>query len=497
MPLVGQRFARDWLVDRMFLQGVQTTLPPLISSRSPTMQATGKTREGRSLPLLNSALLLLNVTFALIWYHRVRSMTSSPPDYIQMVVAWLVSITGLITWLSGIAWGIQYVVNRLRQRPQPKKLTREQMMQKYLPFAVDKVFRPLLHSIAAVITLVVFAGVLGYLAFYVGPAFLPPGGRIIVTPTAPAVPYTRHQKYVYVAVKGTKDQAGGIAVFDERALEVKGRFITLGSRFNDAAPTCIAVAPSKRKLFVTDNAAGLLYVVDEMWDLHTVAVGLSPVCVAVSPDERKAYVTNEQPAPYGTISVIDIDKEVVSHTISGVNCPKDLALSRDGKRIYVTTECGGGHDPLLVVETDTDRVIATIPDVEIGRAPAVSPDGKRLFVARLSQDRSAPKRFLLTVFSTVDHKILNETSFDEEIEAIAVSPDGKYLFVGTGPSVRILSTENVQIQKSEIQTCAVAVRQTATDCWPGAIAMSDNGALYVLRRNGELQFSGLQGLSNP
>jgi DNA-binding beta-propeller fold protein YncE len=215
--------------------------------------------------------------------------------------------------------------------------------------------------------------------------------------------------------------------------------------------------------------------------------------VAVSPDERKAYVTNEQPAPYGTISVIDIDTEVVSHTISGVNCPKDLALSRDGKRIYVTTECGGGHDPLLVIETDTDKVIATIPDVEIGRAPAVSPDGKRLFVARLSQDRLATKKFLLTVFSTVDEKILNETSFDEEIDAIAVSPDGRYLFVGTGPSVRVLSAQNVQLQKSEIQTCGIS----ATDCRPGAIAVSDNGGLYILRRNGGLQFSGLQGLSNP
>jgi DNA-binding beta-propeller fold protein YncE len=268
----------------------------------------------------------------------------------------------------------------------PKKLTREQIMQIYLPFAVDKVFSPLLHSIGCVITLAVCAGLLGYLAFYVGPPFLPPGGPIIVAPTAPAVPYTRHQKYVYVAVAESPDHAGGIAVFDDRAFEVKGRFITLSSRFNRAVPTCVAVAPGKRKLFVTDNAAGRLYVIDEMWDLHAVAVGLTPVCVAVSPDERKAYVTNEQPAPYGTISVVDIDKEVVSDTISGVNCPKQLAVSRDGKRIYVTTECGGGHDPLLVVETDTDRVIATIPDVEIGRAPAVSPDGKR-FVRRASQPK--------------------------------------------------------------------------------------------------------------
>jgi hypothetical protein len=450
----------------------------------------------RWLPPLCGLLFFVNTTLALIWYHRMRSMTTSLPDYVQTVVGWLVAITGIITWLSGIAWGVQYVVNRLRQLPEPKKLTREQMMQQYLPLLVDRGFHPLLHSVVFALTLLICAGVLGYFAFYVEPAFVPPGGRIIVTPTAPSVPYTRHQKYVYVTVVGTPDQAGGIAVYDERALEVKERFITLSSRYYNAEPSCVAVAPAKRKLLVTDRAVGRLYVIDETWDLHPVAVGLAPVCVAVSPDERKAYVSNEQPAPYGTISVVDIDKEIVSHTISGVNCPKELAVSRDGKRIYVATECGGGHDPLLVVETDTDKIIATIPDVEIGRAPVVSPDGKRLFVARLNQDRTAVKRFLLSVFSTVDHKVLKETSFAEAIGAIAVSADGKHLFVAVGPSVMILKADDLQAQEGEIQTCAMQGKQTS-DCWPTAIALSDKGGLYILSQNGRLQFSGLSGPINP
>src|SRR6267378_4792896 len=122
-----------------------------------------KTNRGtlsRWLPALNILLLLVAAVFSLIWYYRVKDMTVSLPDYTQTVVGWLVAITGLITWVSGISWGAQYVINRLRQQPEPKKLTREQVMQKYLPFVVDRIFHPLLHSVWSAIGLFVCSGLL-------------------------------------------------------------------------------------------------------------------------------------------------------------------------------------------------------------------------------------------------------------------------------------------------------------------------------------------------
>jgi len=427
---------------------------------------------------LNVILLLLAAVLALVWYHEVRYMTSSVANYLQSTTAWLAALTGAVTWFSGIAWGIQYVYNRVRQQPEPRRLTREQMMHKYLPSLVDKIFLPALRSIWLMILTTAMTGLLAYEIFYVGPTTLPPGGPIIVTPTVADVPYTSHQKHVYLAIRQTEKHAGGIAVLDERAVQLKEQFIALGSIADKSEPSCIAVAPSKRKLFVTDPASARLWVIDETWNVRAVAVGWQPQCVAVSPDERKAYVTNKQPAPYGTISVIDADREVLSHTIENVNCPSGLAVSRDGRRLYVVTECGGGHDPLLVIDTATDEIIASIPDVEIGRALAVSPDGKRLFVARVNVSRPDMKPVLLSVFSTVNHDLLDETSFDTSIAAIATSsdPEGKFLFVATGPTVKIVSAYHVQKQINEIHTCG---NQKDDDCVPIGLAPSDRGAIYM------------------
>lgn len=448
---------------------------------------------------VNSVLIVLTVALVLVWYHEVHYMTASAPDYMQTATAWLAALTGAVTWLSGIGWGLQYVYNRLRQRPDPKKLTREQVMEKYLPAITDKVLWPVLRSFWLTTLLLAVAGGIAYAAFYVGPPFLPPGGPIIVSPSIPSLPYTRNQKHVYVAVEQTDARAGGLAVFNERAVELKEQFIPLGDKEDKSEPSCIAVAPSKGKLFVTDLASSRVYVIDEDWNAHAVAVGWKPRCVAISPDERKAYVANVEPAPYGTISVLDIDRETVSHTINEVNCPSGLAVSRDGRRLYVATECGGGHDPLLVIDTATDKVVATIPNIEIGRAPAVSPDGRRLFVARVNVDRPNMRRFLLSVFSTVNHQLIDETSFDQSIQAIAVSPDldKKFLYVAVGRVVKILNGENVQEQRNQIQTCGNQGQLASGGCVPTGLAVSDRGAIYILKADGTIQFSGLTGLLNP
>src|SRR5579859_2838493 len=141
----------------------------------------------------NFLLLVLVISLALTWYYEIKYMTASAPEYVQTSVAWLAALTGAVTWLSGIAWGMQYVYNRFRRRPEPKKLTHEQMMKKYLPTLVDRILRPALHSIWLAATLAAAATLIAYDTFHVGPPFLPPGGPIIVTPTVARLPYTRHQ----------------------------------------------------------------------------------------------------------------------------------------------------------------------------------------------------------------------------------------------------------------------------------------------------------------
>lgn len=434
---------------------------------------------------LNLALLSIVIIIALTWYRRRNYMTAPLPDYLQSIFGWVVAVTGGVTWASGISWVAVYGWNRLRGKPQPKKVTRDQMLEKYLPAVVDWTLHGLESGWLAVFLVLAVAGCL-YGAFYVGPAFVPPGGPIVVTPTVVRLPYTSNQKHVYYV------KQGGLAIANEQAVELKEEFVALGSRFDPANVNCVAIAPSKRKVFVTDPTAGKLYILDETWRPQAVAVGWQPRCIAISSDERKAYVTNEQRAPYGTISVLDIDSGVIVRTIQRVNCAEGLAISRDGRRLYVATECGGGHDPLLVIDTATDEIVATIPDIYIGRAPAVSPDGKRIYVARSTGPASA-RRYLLSVFSAVDYKQLDETSFQDGISAITVSSDGQHLFVAINHSVKILNAQNVNEQQNEIQTCGAGEQE----CSPIGVAFSDRGALYILKENGSMQFSGLTGLLVP
>jgi DNA-binding beta-propeller fold protein YncE len=408
-------------------------------------------------------------------------MTAKLPEYLQSVFGWLAAATGALTWVSGVAWVAVYGWNRLRGKRQPGEGTRDKILKKYLPAVMDVALRAL-ESCWLIFVLVIAVGGSLYGAFHFGPAFVPPGGLIVVTPTVPGLPYTSNQKHVYYVAPG------GLKIANEQAVELREEFIALGSRFDSASPNCVAVAPSKRKIFVTDPTSGKLYVLDETWKPQAVAVGWQPRCIAVSPDERKAYITNEQRAPYGTIGVLDIDSSAIIHTIERVNCPMGLAISRDGRRLYVATECGGGHDPILVVDTASDAIVATIPDVYIGRTPAVSPDGKRVYVARVNRNPANGARFLLSVFSAISYEKMNEAPFADGIEAIAVSSDGEHLFVATGHSVQILDSQKLSQQQEIEMGCRIPY--STTWCDPVGVAVSDHDALYILKRNGEIQFAG-------
>jgi DNA-binding beta-propeller fold protein YncE len=431
---------------------------------------------------LNLALFFGVTLVALAWYRRRDYMTATLPDYWRSIFGWLAALTGAVTWASGLAWVVVYAWNRLRGQAQPKKITRDQMLERYLPAVTDQVLHALESQLLTLILVLVGVGCL-YGEVHFGPTFLPPGGPIVVTPTVPGLPYTSNQKHVYYVAEG------GLKIANEQAVELKEEFVALGSKVDRANLNCVAVAPSKKKVFVTDPTSGKVYILDETWKPQAVAVGLQPRCIAVSPDERKAYITNEQRAPYGTISVLEVDSGEIVHTIEHVNCPEGLAISRDGRRLYVATECGGGHDPMLVIDTATDAVVATIPDVYIGRAPAVSPDGKRVYVARVNPLDN--KKFLLSVFSTISYEKLYETPFESGIVAIVVSSDGQYLFVATGHAVQILDAEKLVMQ-NEIQTCAP--QDSFTLCDPDGVAVSDRGAIFILKKSGKIQFSGLAGL---
>jgi YVTN family beta-propeller protein len=152
-------------------------------------------------------------------------------------------------------------------------------------------------------------------------------------------------------------------------------------------PAGIALSPDGKTLYVAENLADSLAVVDVASRKVTqrFATERYPYGVAVAGD-GSVYVsawggsTVSVFHPAGGGSLQDAGKVGVARH------PSALVLSRDGSRLFVTS---GSTDRISVVDTRAGRVIATLDDAppagpHEGSTPnalALSADGKRLFVA--------------------------------------------------------------------------------------------------------------------
>ena len=176
-------------------------------------------------------------------------------------------------------------------------------------------------------------------------------------------------------------------------------------------PGGLTLNKKEDRMYVTLSRDNSLAVIDMSNDSITrVPVGIAPYGVIIA-SENKAYVTNwggRQPeegestyptsgskvlvdpktgiANNGSVSVIDLTKNIQIKNIETGLHPGDMTLSPDGKRLYVTC---ANSDEITVIDTDTDEVTETLSvhreeGTLFGSSPnalAISPDGKFLYVA--------------------------------------------------------------------------------------------------------------------
>ena len=186
----------------------------------------------------------------------------------------------------------------------------------------------------------------------------------------------------------------------------------------------------------------------------SIQTGSTPQAIAITPNERKLYVANQQPAPEGTISVIDLDNGQTK-LISGVNCPQALAITPDGTFLYVITQCGAGEDPVFVIDTRTDTKIVnkTIPGLAVGSTAAITSSGDKLFVGRvgfytrdLSTGRILSVPDQISIINTKTNKL--EASRPITAYLFGTTPDGNYLIAGDGPRLHFIDTKTYTIVKT-------------------------------------------------
>ena len=124
-----------------------------------------------------------------------------------------------------------------------------------------------------------------------------------------------------------------------------------------------------------------------------------------------AYITNEKG---NSISVIDLDKLEVTHTVKVGQRPRGIALSKDDALMFV---CLGDDDTIAVIDTKTLKEVGEMPSGPDPEQLRVSPDGKLVFVANENDA-------LLTAIDTATRKVVSEYPVGVEPEGVAVSPDG-------------------------------------------------------------------------
>ena len=177
-------------------------------------------------------------------------------------------------------------------------------------------------------------------------------------------------------------------------------------------PGGIALNETTNKIYVTLSRNNSLAVVNvnDPKEIIQIPVGIAPYGVILA-STHKAYVSNwggrrphEGEATYntsgsqvlvdpktgiannGTVSVIDLDRNIEEKSIEVGLHPAGMVLSPAHDKLYVAC---ANSDIISVIDTKIDLVIDTISvhfqkDIPFGSAPnalAISPDGKYLFVA--------------------------------------------------------------------------------------------------------------------
>ncbi|HET6566877.1 MAG TPA: bifunctional YncE family protein/alkaline phosphatase family protein, partial [Rhodothermales bacterium] len=214
-------------------------------------------------------------------------------------------------------------------------------------------------------------------------------------------------------------------------------------------PAGLAVSPDGRSLYVAENLADSLAVVDLASGRVTqhLATGRYPYEVAVAPDGT-VYVSAWGASHVAVFSPGNNGSLVPGDVIPVGYHPSALLLSRDGGRLFVTSS---STDEIRVIDTATRETVATLHDPapagpHEGSTPnalALSPEGTRLFVAEA--DNNAVAVFDLSPSSSGISATAGKDRLAGRIPvgwyptALAVSGDtllvanGKGL--GTGPNV--------------------------------------------------------------
>ncbi|HEX4203673.1 MAG TPA: bifunctional YncE family protein/alkaline phosphatase family protein [Ktedonobacteraceae bacterium] len=189
---------------------------------------------------------------------------------------------------------------------------------------------------------------------FVGLAYSPDGKKAYAAAGGEDVVHTFN---VSSEAKGTLTSAGDI---------------TIGTTQANPFPTGLSLSPDGKTLYVANNLANTVSVVDTATKTvtSTIKIGAYPYTTLVSKDGKTIYASNWGDA---TISVIDVASHAVTATIPVGQHPTAMVLDAHGNNLYITD---ANSDAVSVVDTHAKKEVHRISVSPYSKAPlSSSPQG--------------------------------------------------------------------------------------------------------------------------
>jgi YVTN family beta-propeller protein len=237
----------------------------------------------------------------------------------------------------------------------------------------------------------------------------------------------------YIALSPGGTTAYIISVADDRLLVVDIARATITNVITMAAPagmpgaigSGITVSADGKRIYVTDNQAGLVRVINtsSYTVIANISVGSYPIGLTISPNGHYAYVAN---SGSGTVSVIDTSTNAVIGNVAGGNGTFDVRISPDGGLMYVSSWYGGDIKVYDAYNGSVKEKIQVNPWISPEQGGInnirLSPDGKTLYVANAYDGTIA----LINTNTKTIFKTIPVGGYPREME---LSPDGSQLYV--------------------------------------------------------------------
>jgi YVTN family beta-propeller protein len=257
-------------------------------------------------------------------------------------------------------------------------------------------------------------------------------------------------------------------------------------------PYRIGMNPAGTKAYVTNSSDCTVTVIDLATNtVSNVITGFNgPSGFAITPDGNFAYVNNYGAMPCGsmsgdgdTVSVVDLNTEMIVDTVDVDLAPAGLEVTPDGEFVYVINYVDGnpGTGTINIIRTSDNMVVGTITGFSGPFAIAITPDGRYAYVTNFGSNNFAPYGTTVSAVDLNTNTIIATIDLAIQPAGIAVSPDSRYVYATNyntlyaGSMFTDLTPGQGTLNIIDVATNTVLPPTIAVDQGPSWVAITNNG----------------------